>query len=197
MRKNIVLEGKFARLEEISPKYFSKVIEWRNNPENNRFLNQPFKLTMELEKKWYEDKYLNDMTQGLFIMVDKKNNIPFGTIGWTDYDKNKQLCISGRVLVGEYKYRGRKEFLEATLLYNDYLYYDLNIKIMYAHIFCENKDSISWSKNWGFKLNNSSIEFPKELVVNGKRQNEYIRTLKDYDLVKNKIKKYFDFKKEK
>lgn len=67
---------------------------------------------------------------------------------------------------------------------------------MYAHIFQENKDSISWSKNWGFKLNNTSIKFPQELVVNDKRQNEYIRTLKDYDIVKNKIKKYFDFEKE-
>lgn len=196
MARNIVLEGKYVRLEEFSPKYFEKVIEWRNNPENNKFLNQPFKLTMELEKQWYEEKYLNDMTQGLLIMVDKKNNLPFGTIGWTDYDKNKQICISGRVLVGEYKYRGRKEFLEAALLYNDYLYYGLNIKIMYAHIFQENKDSISWSKNWGFKLNNTSIKFPQELVVNDKRQNEYIRTLKDYDIVKNKIKKYFDFEKE-
>ena len=60
MIRNIVLEGKFVRLEEISPKYFSKVIEWRNNPENNKFLNQPFKLTMELQKKWYEEKYLNE-----------------------------------------------------------------------------------------------------------------------------------------
>lgn len=50
MRENIILEGKFVRLEEICPKYFAKVIEWRNNPENNRFLNQPFKLTMELEQ---------------------------------------------------------------------------------------------------------------------------------------------------
>ena len=173
MARNIVLEGKYVRLEEFSPKYFEKVIEWRNNPENNKFLNQPFKLTMELEKQWYEEKYLNDMTQGLLIMVDKKNNLPFGTIGWTEKNKNKQICISGRVLVGEYKYRGRKEFLEAALLYNDYLYYGLNIKIMYAHIFQENKDSISWSKNWGFKLNNTSIKFPQELVVNDKRQNEY------------------------
>lgn len=46
MARNIVLEGKYVRLEEFSPKYFEKVIKWRNNPENNKFLNQPFKLTI-------------------------------------------------------------------------------------------------------------------------------------------------------
>lgn len=50
MQREIILEGKYVRLEEISPKYFEKVIEWRNNPELNKFLNQPFKLTLKLEK---------------------------------------------------------------------------------------------------------------------------------------------------
>ena len=72
VERNLVIEGKYVRLEEVCPKYFPKVIEWRNNPENNRFLNQPFKLTMELQQKWYEEKYLNDLTQGLFIIIDKE-----------------------------------------------------------------------------------------------------------------------------
>ena len=40
--RNIKMEGKLVRLEEISPKYFEKVIEWRNNSGKNKFLNQPF-----------------------------------------------------------------------------------------------------------------------------------------------------------
>ena len=112
MIRNIVIEGKFVRLEEICPKYFSKLIEWRNNPDNNKFLNQPFKLTMELENKWYKEKYLNDMTQGLFVVIDKKKDKPFATIGYTDYDKNKKICIIGRLLVGEYNYRGSKYWKE-------------------------------------------------------------------------------------
>lgn len=42
MQKKLILEGKLVRLEEISPKYFEKVIEWRNNSGKNKFLNQPF-----------------------------------------------------------------------------------------------------------------------------------------------------------
>lgn len=97
------LEGKHVILDEISPKYFHYVIEWRNNPTLNRYLNQPFKLTMELEKKWYEEVYLKDATQDFFIMVDKKTGTPFATIGNTDIDLKNKVCINGRLLLGKFK----------------------------------------------------------------------------------------------
>ena len=191
MRKNTILEGKFVRLEEICPKYFSKVVEWRNNPENNKFLNQPFKLTMELEKKWYEEKYLNDMTQGLFIVVDKKNNEPFATIGYTDYDLLNRICITGRLLVGESEYKGSKAWQEGVMLFNNYIYNELDIDKMYAHIVKENIASIKWHKKWGYVENLAEIYYPNELYVNGMKQKEYYRTKANYSkfLVDNNILK--------
>ena len=187
MLRNIVLEGKFVRLEEISPKYFSKIIEWRNNPENNRFLNQPFKLTMKLQKKWYEEKYLNDLTQGLLVMIDNKNNIPFGTIGWTDYDKQEKICITGRLLVANLLYRGSKQWLEAALLVNDYLYSVLKVNKIYAHVVVENIASHKWHKKWGFKENVYIYRFPNETFVNNMKQKEYFRTYEQYKIVRKKI----------
>ena len=35
--RNLRLEGKYVYLEEVQPKYFPYIIEWRNNPENNKF----------------------------------------------------------------------------------------------------------------------------------------------------------------
>ena len=68
MREKIKLEGKLVTLEEIEPKFFPYVIKWRNDPKLNRYLNQPFVLTEELERKWYEEKYLPDDTQGFLIV---------------------------------------------------------------------------------------------------------------------------------
>ena len=39
-QRTVRLEGRYVILEEVQPKYFPYIIEWRNNPENNRFLNQ-------------------------------------------------------------------------------------------------------------------------------------------------------------
>lgn len=172
------LIGKSVILDEVQPKYFEKIIEWRNNPENNKFLNQPYKLTLELEQKWYEN-YLQDDTQGLFILIDKKNSIPFGTMGWTDFDKERQVCITGRLLVGVLNYRGSLYFKEAAELFNDYLYKNCRIKIMYAHVVEKNIASIKWHKKWGYKLNNN-FEFPQEMIVNGMKQIEFYREYNDY-----------------
>lgn len=173
--KNPRLDGKLVYLEEIQPKYFQCVIAWRNNPDNNRYLNQPFKLDMELQTKWYEERYIKDFTQGLYVMVDKDTNKPFGTIGWTDYDKVKRVCIAGRLLVGEQEYRGSNQWKEAAKLVNDYLYNVIGIEEMYAHVVIQNVASRKWHKKWGYE-EVKEFTFPEEQFVNGMEQIEYKRT---------------------
>lgn len=180
-----VLEGKSVILEEISPKYFSYVINWRNNPELNKFLNQPFKLTEELEKKWYEEKYLTDETQALFIFIDKEKNIPFGTIGWTDFDKQKKRRIGGRTIVGDSNYFQHPAFIEGNFLISDLSY--KNVEIEYIHVVKKNRKALRMNKILGFLPNDEEIQFPHELFVNGMEQQEFYRTREMYLNVRKKI----------
>ena len=170
----VLLEGKYVIVKEIEPQYFEKIIEWRNNPEFNKFLNQPYKLTMELQQKWYEN-YLKDLTQGLFVVLDKMTNKPFATIGYTDYDVDEKILISGRLLVGELEYRGSKEWLEGTQIVFDYFYQTLGVNTVYAHVVKENIASIKWHMKMGYKENVGLIKFPNELVVNGMEQKEFYK----------------------
>ena len=48
------LSGCMVKLEEVSAIYFQYIIAWRNDPVNNRYLNQPFHLDMEKQRAWYE-----------------------------------------------------------------------------------------------------------------------------------------------
>lgn len=185
--RNLRLEGKYVYLEEVQPKYFPYIIEWRNNPENNKFLNQPFKLTMELQTKWYKERYLKDHSQGLFIMVDRANNVPFATLGWTDYEPEKQVCILGRALVGNHEYKASKELMEGYLLLQDYLHDDMKVNVSYIHVVNENKKVISLNKRWGYIVNNGEIRYPNELFVNGMHQTEYVRTIEQYKIARDKI----------
>lgn len=179
MERNVRLEGKYVIVEEVQPKYFEKIIEWRNNPEFNKFLNQPYKLTMELQEKWYE-KYLEDNTQGLFIVIDKTNNKPFATMGFTDWNTEEKVLISGRLLVGEIEYRGCAKWIESVQLINDYFYNTLDVNIIYAHIVEGNIASEKWHKKWGFVENTNKIRFRSELIVNGMEQKEYFRDKSAY-----------------
>lgn len=195
-KRNIELTGRFVILKEIQPEFFKYIIEWRNNPELNKFLNQPFKLTMELEKQWYEEKYLNDMTQGLFVLIDKKNNVPFGTLGYTDYNSKEKICVGGRALIGNSNYIGGKEFNEAVILLNDFLYNDLNVEVIYGHIAINNKKIISWNKKMGFIKNLNNIRFENELNVNGIKQEEWYRTKSGYEKARMKIVNLLNYFKE-
>ncbi len=167
----LCLEGKEILLDEIAPRYFSYIIQWRNNKNLNKYLNQPFTLTMERETKWYEETYLNDSTQGFMIMVDKAKSIPFGTIGWTDYDAVKRRCIQGRIMRALPEYRNTSVYREAFQICLEYLYQFVDV--IYAHVVVENIASIKLHERLGFQRNFEKIQFPKELNVRGMQQLEF------------------------
>lgn len=173
--RELYLEGNTVYLVEVKEKYFPYIITWRNDPINNRYLNQPFLLDMEKQRAWYQ-RYCTDYTQGLLIVIDKQNNLPFATMGWTNYISKEKICITGRLLVGDRHYRGSPLFVEATLLFADYMYGAFGVEICYAHIVRDNIASIRYHEKYGFQQNMGAIRFPNELLVNGMQQVEYTRT---------------------
>ena len=104
-------------------------------------------------------------------------------MGYTDYNAEEKVLISGRLLVGDIKYRGSKEWQEATQTVFDYYDKILGVNVIYAHIVKENIASIRWHKKWGFCINVEKARYPMELRVNGMVQNEYIRLRYDYKII--------------
>ena len=181
--QQLCLNGQIVKLEEVTESYFHYIIAWRNDPVNNRYLNQPFHLNMEKQRAWYEH-YMADITQGLLVVVDKENDTPFATMGWTDYDAERHRCITGRLLVGDHRYRGSAHFAEATLLFADYVYDTLGVDVCYAHIVRENAASLRYHEKYGFHPNEGEMQFPEERIVNGMKQVEYLRRRADWRSVR-------------
>lgn len=180
------LDGTSVFIEEIQPKDFKYVIQWRNDKTINRFLNQPEELTLEKQQIWYK-KYIRDNTQGLMVMKDRKTDVPFGTIGWTHLDLYQKTCIEGRLLVGNSEYRGSVPLIEGIILLGDYLYYDIGINVMYIHVVENNKKALRLNRKFGFVENMDQCKYPKELNVNGMKQIEFCRTVEQYEKAKEKI----------
>ena len=179
----IHLNGHMVCLNEVTAEYFPYIIAWRNDPVNNQYLNQPFHLDMEKQCAWYEH-YMADITQGLLVVVDKENDTPFATMGWTDHDVERHRCITGRLLVGDRRYRGSAHFAEATLLFADYVYDTLGVDVCYAHIVRENAASLRYHEKYGFHPNEGEMQFPEERIVNGMEQVEYLRRRTDWRSVR-------------
>ena len=185
--EKVYLDGTLVYLAEVEERYLPYIIAWRNDPENNRYLNQPFVLTMEKQQAWYET-YLTDSTQGLLIVVDKKNDTPFATMGWTDYNSAARICITGRLLVGDRRYRGSLHFIEASLLFADMVYNAFGVDVCYAHIVNANTPSVRYHEKYGFRRNEGNARFPDELNVNGLPQMEYVRTREDWLAVRESVR---------
>ena len=190
IKEPLKLEGRFVILDEIAPKYFPYVIEWRNDPELNKFLNQPFKLTMELEQKWYEQKYLPDDTQGFMIVLDKETMTPIGTQGWANMDIDNKKCTGERLILGDRRYEGAPCFLESFFTIGDYLYN--YVEVMYGHVVKENKHTQNLNFMLGYDINRGEIMYPENLFVNGMNQLEIYRTKEMYLNAKEKIFKRFE-----
>lgn len=184
------LVGKKVTLEEIEPKFFPYVVSWRNNRELNKFLNQPQQLTIEGENAWYQKKYISDDTQGFMIFVDKENDIPFATIGWTDLDGENRCCILGRLILGNPEYRNHAGFLEGFFLLADYLYQFVDV--MYIHLAKDNRKAHRLNKMLGFVPNKGEMMYPQEYVVNNICQEEFLRTKEMYQKVRKSL--YEDLK---
>ena len=195
-QKDIIrLEGISVILDEIQPKYFPYVIKWRNDKELNKFLNQPVDLTMESQTKWYEEKYLKDDAQGFMVMVDKRTDIPFGTIGWTELDKKKRICIMGRLILGNSDYKNSPAFLESFFVLSDYIY--SFVDTVYIQLDPNNKKACRLNKRFGFVPNEGIIQYPHALIVESepdRKQIEHYRTKEMYQVVRKKL--FEDIKEE-
>ena len=179
------LEGKSVILEEIQPKFFPYVIEWRNDPELNKFLNQPYKLTLELEQKWYEEIYLNDDTQAFWIAVDKQTEIPFATQGWTKLDRVNKKINGGRLMLGNPEYAKKPAFMESFFVVGDFIYSVADTE--YIHVVKDNKKALRINKMMGFIPNTGQIQSPQELFVNGMEQIEFYRTKEIFLKIRKKF----------
>ena len=151
-----ILKGQFVELKEINENDFEQIIEWRNDPEYNKYINQPYKLTLELQKKWYQ-KYLQDETQITYGIHLINNNKLIGTVGATDIDFSKMEFLPGRLLIDK-DYRFGPYLIDTFITLYDYFFETLKFEKAYLYPVKENKAAISTDKQFGFK---ETIKFEK------------------------------------
>ena len=180
-------------MTELEPKFFEYVVKWRNDKELNKYINQPFVLTLELEKNWYEQKYLNDPSQMLYIMIDRVTNTPFATMGYVDYDADEKICISARLLAGERKYQGTSNLIEGLFLFFNHVYNGLKVETIYSHVVRENLMSLRLQKRFGFFENTSdSPRFPEYLKASSFPMVEIIGTRETFEMSRKTIEKFLN-----
>lgn len=182
---NVKMQGKWVHLEEVKPKFFPYIISWRNNPQLNKYIIQPFVLTEKLEQLWYEE-YLRDSSRGMMIMIAEKTGVPFGTLGFSHYDLQKGICIGKYHIIGDMDYRSSPEYVEAQLLCHDYLFNQMGVNKVFSHVMLDNSKTASFLMRLG-AVENAQPDFPEFLSMQGQTLKEYVLTKENYLHCRDKI----------
>ena len=184
--KKIILKGTLVTLKSMCEDDFDAIVGWRNNPENMRYMNQPFTLTLELQQRWYEKTYLpsNDI---LFIFIENSTGKKFGTVGAYDFRQEKSTIVTGRLIIGEREFRRSPELLEGMILFYDYLFYTMHNQTLYCHVAEENKPAMSLNRRFGFVENAGKPIYPRWREANNIKLTELVCDLDSYEIKKAEL----------
>lgn len=185
LKKNIALLGTSVILRGINETDFERIVAWRNDPEIRRYLNQPAHLTMDLQARWYREKYLPS-SDLLFVFVESRTGRRIGTLGLNDFDPVRRVGIAGRLLIGEKEYRGSLELLEGNILFYDFLFQVMQLSRVYCHIVQGNKKAIALDSRLGFAPSDV-VAFPERCLANGAALIEMVNTKESYEEGKRKL----------
>lgn len=168
---NIVIQGKYVRMEEIQPKFFPYIVSWRNDKTVNPYIVQPFVLTEELEQQWY-DKYVKEEGHCMFVLIDKCKGIPFGTLGYI-YNFDEHYCIGTHMLIGDENYKFSECYLEAYLLLTDFIIENYDLESVYSHTVEGNVTAQQFLKRIGM-VKNPTPRFSEMVNMGGKKMVEFM-----------------------
>lgn len=114
------------------------VMHWRMDPDITKYMNTDPKLTLDLQRKWFDTIKKSDEAQYWMIEVD---NQPVGIINIVDIDWEKGSCSWG-YYIGEKKHRSFALAISLEMSLYDYVFDVLKLKELHNEIFSVNESVI-------------------------------------------------------
>lgn len=145
-----IIEGKCIDLVPVKEELLPRVIELRNQERSRYFLNQSVILTLEMQKKWYDEYLKRD--NDIYWCIRNRENIIVGTVRL--YNITENSCDHGSVMIDETYSMGMPYALEAEILSLEFAFYTLKVKQIFNDDRHDNKMMNSISRKMGFVFQN-------------------------------------------
>jgi len=104
-------------------------------------------ISPEMQKKWFDS--INNKNNGYFIIEYKSEKI--GLIHGKNLDFEKRTCEGG-IFIWDEKYIGGFIPALASVIMNDWTFYMINFKGVYAKMVLDNSTAIAYNKLMGYHL---------------------------------------------
>lgn len=137
--------------------------EWRNNPENCKYLSKLPYITVEMQEKWYE-KYLNDENEIIFSIneiLELKRIV--GSVSIYNFKDNS--CEVGKIMVGDKEAHNKKIGYNSMVALINLIFKKMSYIKIYLHVYEENIPALKIYKKLGFNIIGITNQEKKEFLM--------------------------------
>lgn len=129
---------------------------WRNNPENNKYLNQIPYITVEMQEEWFK-RYLENKDEIAFAIIEESiiNRI-VGSLSL--YNIEEGSIEIGKIMVGDPGAHGKKVGENATKAATVIAHEMLGKSMIIMHVYEMNIAAVKAYKNAGFKIAEKHVD---------------------------------------
>lgn len=167
--RNKKIEGKVIDLVPLGVQDLPDVVKLRNHPKMMHFFHQEYRLTLDMQKAWFE-KYLARKND-LYWKICSKDGTFLGAI--RVYDITPEIADQGSTMLDPDKSMGGPEAAEALLLCLEFLFDTAGVKRVINDNREDNKNMNSLSRRLGF-------EYLHDIEIRGVK-------FRHYELVEEKL----------
>lgn len=144
------VEYENVKLRQLEEGDLELLREWRNNPENTKYLRKISYITKEMQMEWYQ-RYLSDEDEMTFAIVESKElKRTVGSLSLYHFsDVDAEI---GKILIGDADAHGRhlgSNAIKAVLLV---AFQQLELQKVYLHVYASNKAAVHSYKGAGMQV---------------------------------------------
>lgn len=161
-------------LRALEPEDYQVSVKWRNDDEINSMVGGPkYFVSSEYEKKWVENKILNNSTDTVLALCLKENDKYIGNVYLTEID---WINRTGHcpILIGDKEEWGKGFATEARLLILKFAFYERGLERIWAAVLESNKASLRMLEKCGYQKEGL---LRHSVYKNGKFHNQYILSI--------------------
>jgi len=149
-----MLRGEKVLLRPLKRSDITNFLKWFNDPEVTQYLAFYLPMTEMAEEKWIENaaSRVQAGTDVYLVIetIEEDSSKPIGTIGLNSINPKDHSATFG-IAIGEKDYWGNGYGTEATQIFLDYGFQQLNLHRISSEAFAFNERSIRLHKKVGFK----------------------------------------------
>lgn len=123
------------------------VRQMRNSAAIRHTMHYREEITPEMQKKWFDS--INNKNNGYFIITFQGKKI--GLVNGKNLDFEKRTCEGG-IFIWDAQYIGGIIPALASVIMNDWTFYMINFKAVYAKIRADNAIAMSYNKLMGYRF---------------------------------------------